>query len=59
MVDLWKDTEIIKIVNKIKNKKRVNSFKSKIVPKFIFICGSQIVDENGKELSEEELKNNI
>lgn len=59
MVDLWKDTEIIKIVNEIKNKKRVNSFKSKIVPKFIFICGSQIVDENGKELSEEELKNNI
>lgn len=44
------------IINKLKNSVRKNKFESNILPKFIFICGEQILDKNKKVKSTIQLK---
>lgn len=59
MINIWKDQEIIKIINILKDKKRTKQFQSDSIPKLIFICGKQILDINGNMLSSKELQDNI
>lgn len=56
---LLNDDILFKLIeNKLKTKVRINQFSSKEFPKFIFICGENILDNCGNLLSSEELVNN-
>lgn len=56
---MWEDQEINNIVNTLKTNRRIKNFRSSLLPKFVFICGKQILDENGKILPDQELVDNI
>lgn len=53
---LLDSSAVLDVVNILKSKKREKrSFTSKEFPKFIFICGKDIFDSNGRQKSREEL----
>lgn len=59
MINIWEDKKIVEIIKFLKNNKRTVQFQNDVVPKFVFICGKQILDDNGNIFSEEQLKDNI
>lgn len=57
-MDLLEDEVVKKIINELKSFKRINVNKSSKVPKFIFLCGKQILGDDG-QIDVELTKNNI
>ena len=47
-MDILNDDIVIKIIEELKRNKRVNGNKDSHAPQFIFLCGKQILGENGK-----------
>ena len=52
---IFDDKYILQEINNIKKKIRENSFQTNELPKFVFICGKQLIDENGALKSNEVL----
>lgn len=52
---IFDDKFILQEIEIIKKKIRENSFQTNELPKFIFICGKQLIDENGRLKSIEDL----
>lgn len=59
MNGIWQDAEIKQIIETLKKKKRKKKFYSKEIPRNIFVCGKQILDESGRVRPAIELEDNI
>lgn len=59
MGKIWEDKKVIEIIKFLKDNKRTVQFQNKVVPKFVFVCGKQILDDDGNIFSDEQLRDNI
>lgn len=57
-MNLFEDKIVKKLIEELKNHKRIYMNKNSKAPKFIFLCGKQILDENGK-IKKDNIDNNI
>lgn len=60
-MELLKDKGVLALINELKKEIRTRGIEDKGLPRFIFICGEQILDDSGKLISEETLEsqNNV
>lgn len=60
-MELLKDKGVLALINELKKEIRIRGIEDKGLPRFIFICGEQILDDSGKLISEEilESQNNV
>lgn len=60
-MELLKDKGVLELIDEIKKELRTRSIEDKAIPRFIFVCGEQILDDNGNLIDETILdtQNNI
>lgn len=60
-MELLKDNGVLALINELKKEIRIRGIEDKGLPRFIFICGEQILDDSGKLINEETLEsqNNV
>lgn len=60
-MELLKDKGVLELIDEIKKELRTRSIEDKVIPRFIFVCGEQILDDNGNLIDETILdtQNNI
>ncbi|MBQ8298835.1 MAG: retron St85 family effector protein [Clostridia bacterium] len=60
-MELLKDKGVLTLIDELKKEIRTRGFEDKALPRFIFICGEQILDNSGKLINEEilEANNNV
>lgn len=60
-MELLKDRGVLGLIDELKKEIRTRGIEDKGLPRFIFICGEQILDDSGKLISEEmlESQNNV
>ena len=56
-MELLKDKGVLTLIDELKKEIRTRGIEDKSLPRFIFICGEQILDDFGKLISEETLEN--
>ena len=56
-----KDKGVLELIEELKKKLRLRSIEDETIPRFVFVCGEQILDENGNLIDEAilEVQNNI
>lgn len=57
-MELFKDKGVLELIEELKKDIRVRGFEDTGLPRFIFICGEQILDASGKLISEDKLEAN-
>lgn len=58
-MNIWEDTNVIKIIEKLSTYKRNGKVILRESPKFVFICGESILDETGKLKDKKDIQDNI
>jgi len=60
-MELLRDKYILQLIDDLRKKLRVRGIEDNVIPRFIFVCGEQILDDRGQLIDEQilESQNNI